>query len=149
MPTPLFQLTRKMITQAPELAECKDLESKIAIVLLLSHLIPADGKILDCEIEEMVNLASRRFKVDPSIISKFLKISQFNHKTHVPMEDLVKKLKAEIGERGLMILIKDLWTIAVADDELHPREEAMIYHVADQLGISRRDVITAQSAVCR
>ena len=148
MSSSLNQITENFLEKTPELNNCENAETKIAIALLLSHLIPADGKILDCEMDRLTKLASRRLHVDQSVVEKFVGLTRLNQKNPVPIELLTDQIKSSLDEKRLQILIRDLWDIALSDDDLHALEETMIYNVADHLGIRRRDVVAQQAKVC-
>jgi uncharacterized tellurite resistance protein B-like protein len=149
MSATLREITENFLARTPELTDCENVETKVAIALLLSHLIPADGKILDCEMDRLSKLASRRFHVDQSIVKKFMALTQLNRKHPIPIESLTEQLKSDLADKQLQLFIKDLWDIALSDDDLHSLEEAMIYNVADHLGVCRRDVAAQQAKVCR
>ena len=148
MATQLNKLANQMKAKYSVLEDCPEIETKLAIALLLSQLIPADGKILEVETKRLTKLASRRFKVDPIIITDFLEKTTSNHAENIPVSVLADELKTKISPKQSKSFIRDLWDIALADDELHTLEEAMIYNVADHLGVSRRDVIAQQTKVC-
>lgn len=146
--SPLTDIANTLIKNNPTLAECKDIESKIAISLLMAHLIPADGKVLDCETDLLAKLVARRFGVEQSVVREFMAMTELNRRQSVTIETLAAKIKSQYNEKTLNCLIRDLWDIALVDDDLHALEETMIYHVADKLGLRRRDVIGQQSKVC-
>ncbi len=148
MATQLNKLANQLKAKHAILEDCPEIETKLAIALLLSQLIPADGKVLQCETDRLTKLASRRFKVDPKVIADFLEKTKINHTENIPVSELTDTLKTKISSKQSKSFIRDLWDIALADDELHTLEEAMIYNVADHLGVSRRDVIAQQTKVC-
>lgn len=137
-----------MIENQPELARCHDIEAKIAASLLMSHIIPADGKILDCETKRLCKLFVRRFGVNQTVADEFLSLTQLNQKPLVSVEELALAIKAKYSQKQLKSLIRDLWNIALSDNELHACEESLVYAVADFLGVSRRDLVSEQAKVC-
>lgn len=145
----LAKIAKTLVAKNPELKSCPDIESKVAVSLLMSHLIPADGKVLDCETGRLAKLIARRFGVEQSVVWQFMELTELNRRQAVSVDVLSDEIKARFEEKKLKSLIRDLWDIALCDDELHPLEETMIYHVADNLGLRRRDVIGQQTRVSR
>lgn len=111
----------------------------------MAHLIPADGKVLNCETDRLAKLVARRFGVEQSVVREFMDMTELNRRQPVTIEILAAKIKSEYDEKTLKCLIRDLWDIAIVDNDLHALEETMIYYVADNLGLKRRDVISQQS----
>ena len=144
----LEKIAGTLIEQFPELSDCDDIETRIAVSLLLSHLVPADGKVLDCETDRLVKLIARRFGVQTVVVQKFMAMTELNRRQLISVEVLADRIKNHCGEKRLKSLIRDLWDLALCDNELHTLEEAMIYNVADNLGLRRRDVISQQTRVC-
>lgn len=114
----------------------------------MAHLIPADGKVLDCETDRLAKIVARRFGIEQSVVRDFMDMTELNQRQPITVETLSAKIKSQYNEKTLKCLIRDLWDIAIVDDDLHAHEETMIYHVADNLGLRRRDVIGQQSKVC-
>ncbi len=141
----LKKIADTLIKNNPKLAECEDIECKIAVSLLMSHLIPADGKVLECETDRLAKLVARRFGVDQAVVRQFVDLTELNRRQSITVEMLTAKIKSQYSEKKLKCLIRDLWDIALVDNELHTLEETMVYHVADNLGLQRRDVIGQQS----
>ncbi len=139
----------KLIKHNPDLKQCEDIEGKMAVCLLLSHLIPADGKVLDCETDRLAKLISRRFGVSQGVVREFMDLTELNRNRLATVDVMVDEIKSYYSEKKLISFVRDLWDIALSDNELHTLEEAMIYNVADRLGLSRRDVIGQQVRVCR
>jgi len=146
--SPLKEIANILIEHNRQLEDCEDIESKIAISLLMAHLIPADGKVLECETDRLAKLVARRFGVEQFVVRQFMDLTELNRRHSVTIEDLTAEIKSRNSEKKLQCLVRDLWDIALVDDELHSLEETLIYHVADKLGLKRRDVIGQQSRVC-
>ena len=143
--TLLRQIADDLIKHNSKLAECEDIESKLAVSLLMSHLIPADGKVLDCEKDRLAKLVARRFGVEQGVVRQFMDKTELNRRSSVSLEMLTEKIRSQYDEKRRKALIRDLWDIALVDDELHALEETMVYQVADNLEVNRRDVIGQQA----
>ena len=142
-------ITKGLVSQNPELKDCRDIELKIALTLMLYQVIPADGAVLECEMDRIAKLVARRFGVSREIVAGFIDTVN-NGEAGKPQLDDLARFALKSGNRKLLIaLIRDLWDIAVCDNNLHEQEELMIYRISDSLGIGRREVIEQQARVCR
>lgn len=148
-PELLIQISEEIRACSPDIKSCTEFETKVIIALLLFAIIPADGKILESEKNRLIKLTVRRFKVQSSLAECFWRLTETRQVPQSVIEELAVYLRGRADKRLVIALIRDLWDIAVADSELHPREETLVYRLADILGIERRDVITQQARVCR
>lgn len=143
--TAAFQIS----TCSPDLKTCPEFETKVATALLLCAIIPVDGRIRECEKSRLLKLGARRFGIESDIVETFWQQNETRTFADANIDQLADYLKTNCSHRRLLALIRDLWDIATVDRELDPREEAMIYKLADKTGIARRDVITLQAKVCQ
>ncbi len=140
----LDQVAEELVLANQDLGNCEDIKTKIAKFLMLSQMIPADGIIRESEIKKLLKLISRRFGVEREIVNECVKLTEYNQQSAVPIDELVGRIKDKMDQKHLETLIRDLWDMALSDNELHDREEALIYAISDKLGIRRRVVIAQQ-----
>ena len=140
----LEQVAAELVSTNRKLSDCEDIKTKVAKFLVLSQMIPADGIIRESEIKKLLKLISRRFGIDREIVKQCVKLTGYNQQSAVPMDELVSRIRDKMDQKHLETLIRDLWDVALSDNELHDREEALIYAISDKLGIRRRDVIAQQ-----
>lgn len=148
MPSHLNRLAKTLQKTDTEISQCEHIETKLAQAIVLSHLIPIDGVILEAETERLTKLAARRFGVSRKAVKNFIDLTDLNQKSPIPLKDLLSQIRKNSSYKQQLAFIRDLWDIALSDENLHSMEETMIYNVADQLQIERRDVISQQVRVC-
>lgn len=145
----LSAAAHQISNRSPDLKTCPEFETKVATALVLCAIIHVDGKIRECEKNRLLKLGARRFGIESEIVETFWKQNETRAFSDANIDQLAEYLKSNCSQRRLLALIRDLWDIATVDRELDPREETMIYQLADKTGISRRDVISLQAKVCQ
>ncbi|MGH6760124.1 MAG: TerB family tellurite resistance protein [Phyllobacterium sp.] len=109
-----------------------------AELLLLLHLVLADGESQQEEISMLARIAEADFGIPAKEfgeVTDFLR--DFGYETSP--EQAVLAFEELPAERKISLL-RHLLAIAKADDELHPTEAAIIRRTADRLGITAEDL---------
>jgi uncharacterized tellurite resistance protein B-like protein len=109
--------------------------------VLLATVAKADGKIRDAEVKTAIAM-SRELPGLPRETPKTV-LAQMRYLVRSDIDAAIAKL-VDLPKARRERIIKLLWVMALCDGELHPEEEAVIYDLADRLGIDRATVAKGQ-----
>ena len=109
--------------------------------VLLATVARADGKIRDAEVKTAIAMA-RELPDLPRETPKSV-LAQIRYLERADINAALAKLvNLPVSQRER--IIKLLWVMALCDGELHPKEEQVIYDLADKLGLDRATVAKGQ-----
>jgi uncharacterized tellurite resistance protein B-like protein len=119
-------------------------QRKFLLAAVLGSIVPADGKIRDVEMQHLEAHLKQKYSFNPET----LKLAMSYANTGLAAEQLQKaarQLTELLSIEDRTSLIGLLWDIAICDDELHSKEETMIYNIADSSGVPRKRVVEQQA----
>lgn len=109
-----------------------------AELLLLLHVVLADGESQQAEVSMLTRIAERDFGIPANEfgeVASFLK--DFGYETSSAQ---AAQVFAEFSSERKISLLRHLLAIAKADNELHPSEIDLIRRTADRLGVTADDL---------
>lgn len=109
--------------------------------VLLASVAKADGRIRDAEVRTAIAMA----KEAPGLPRETPKtvLAQMRYLERADIDAALQKLKT-LPLKQREQTVKLLWVMALCDGELHPKEEVLIYNLADKLGVDRATVAKGQ-----
>ena len=114
-------------------------------ILILAEMAKADAKVLD--VEKQTALAAldahpHAFQNDDNPEQRFVDALQRNSDQTVL--HTLGMVCADMPLEQKLSLLRNCWRVAISDEELHQSEEALLYHVTDELKVSRRNFSAEQ-----
>lgn len=115
-----------------------------AELLLLLHVVFADGDRHPAEIAAFKEIAFKNFGIPPEEIPEVAEyLKDFAYETTTRQ---AANMLAEMAPERRLSLLRDLMTIACADQRIDRSETALIGRVADVLGVKPEELRQAQQA---
>lgn len=114
------------------------------VAAILASVIPSDGRVRDIEIKHFIDHLQNKYqftKDEQKIALSFLR----NGLNAEQLKDAAKQLQELLSADDRAKLVGLMWDVAMADHELHPAEERLIYSVADLAGVARKRVVEEQA----
>lgn len=108
-----------------------------SLLVLVSAVLKADGKILRSELDYVKVFLVRNFGTEGA--KNALVILKDLTSQNIPVTDVCVQIRKFVDYSSRLQLIHLLWGIANADGLLHPEEIKLITHIATTLGISQAD----------
>ena len=108
-----------------------------SLLVLVTAVLKADGKILRSELEYVKAFFKQNFGVQGA--QEALRILKDLTKQNIPVTDVCHQIRHYMDYSTRLQLIHFLYGIATADQEVHPSEMELIGHIAQQMGISEAD----------
>ena len=108
-----------------------------SLLVLVSAVLKADGKILRSELDYVKEFLIRSFGTEGA--KQALVILKDLTKQNIPVTDVCMQIRKYVDHSSRLQLIHFLFGIANADGLVHPDELKLIQHIAMTLGISEAD----------
>lgn len=116
-------------------------DDRLAAAALMYEVARADGTLANEELAHMVTLFSERWSLPETEASELLDAARRQAEDATDYHELVMAIRRQWSAEKRTQLIRDMWTIAHADEEGHHYEEYVIRKVADLLYVSHADFI--------
>ena len=108
-----------------------------SLLVLVSAVLKADGKILRSELDYVKEFLIRNFGTEGA--KQALVILKDLTKQNIPVTDVCVQIRKYVDHSSRLQLVHFLFGIADADGLVHPEELKLIKHIALTLGISDAD----------
>src|ERR1035437_3335720 len=108
-----------------------------SLLVLVSAVLKADGKILRAELDYVKEFLIRNFGTEGA--KQALIILKDLTKQNIPVTDVCIQIRKFVDHSSRLQLVHFLFGIANADGVIHPDELKLIIHIATTLGVSEAD----------
>jgi DnaJ like chaperone protein len=108
-----------------------------SLLVLVTAVLKADGKILRSELDYVKEFLIRNFGTDGA--KQALVILKDLTRQNIPITDVCTQMRKYIDYSSRLQLVHFLFGIANADKLVHPDELSLIKHIAKTLGLSEAD----------
>ena len=108
---------------------------------IMGHIAKADGKVTPDEIAS-ANHIMNQMQLNTEQITVAKNLFNEGKKSDFPLDQILSQFKKECHRRRNLIqmFIEIQIAIAMADGQLHPNEQQLIYHIGQQLGFARSQI---------
>ena len=108
-----------------------------SLLVLITAVLKADGKILRSELDYVKEFLIRSFGTDGA--KQALVILKDLTRQNIPITDVCNQIRKFVDYSSRLQLVHFLFGIAMADGFIHPDELSLIKHIATTLGLSEAD----------
>ena len=109
----------------------------VSLLILISEVIRADGKILKSELEYVKVYFKQKFGVEKT--KEALRVLKILLQKDIPIYKVSKQIKSNLDYHSRLQLIHFLFGLAAADGEVHPYEVQKLEVLYKALGITNSD----------
>lgn len=131
--------------QATEDPEQHSLE--LATAVLAIEIARADEAMDDAERHHIAEVVSRHFSLTDAEARKIVDLADKHMTQAVSLYDYTRTLNDALSYKERIEIIRLLWEVAWANDEIHKYEEYFMRKIADLLYVSHGDYIRTKLAV--
>ncbi len=121
-------------------------ELGLATAALATDIARADENIDDAEIRHIAAAISDYFSLTDAETEKIMQKANTRLEESVSLYDFTRQLKDGLERHERIEIIRLLWDVAWADNEIHKHEEYFIRKIADLLYVSHSDYIREKLA---
>ncbi len=132
----------------PKQAPDKPIDTKLAVAVLLVHLIDIDGETTPDEQAIVSTILKEHFELDATQLKQLIKSAHIKDNEAVDFYQFTSIItRLEMEER--VKIISMMWQVVFADKKNHELEDNMIWRVAELIGVSSRDRTILRSRFAR
>lgn len=124
--------------------EAEPVDLRRAAAALLYEVARADGDLDAQELATLMNGLQTRWQLDDDAVRTLLDAAREDAEGATDYFQFTRPLRDHWSAEQRAALIKDMWAIAHADQQTHPREEFVIRKVADLLYVPHSVFIRAR-----
>lgn len=144
----MLKIIQKLFADNSQTNESEKIShTNLAAAALLIELIYTDDKVLQQEKDKLIDILQDDLGVEPNDIDELIQLAEHQAKDSNDLYQFTRLINDHYDYQQKCILIKALWQIAYADDELDKYEESTIRKIADLLYVDHSDFIKAKLAV--
>ncbi len=119
-------------------------QRKYLLVAILGSIVPVDGKIRAVEVEHFESFLKTKYQLNNDSLKIALSFSNLGFDVE-QLQEAARHLPELLSIEDRTNLVGLLWDIALCDQELHAKEDALIYKIADLAGVPRKRVAEQQA----
>lgn len=130
-----------------ETSEHKVSRLRLASAALMFELLKTDRHIDERETDMMRQVLETTFALDRQQIDDIIRLAEEEATQAVSLYEFTSLVNAAYQYEDKVLLVENLWRLALADDHLDKYEEQMIRKTADLLYVSHSDFIKTKLRV--
>lgn len=119
----------------------------LAAAMLLIEVAKVDHSLDAIELDRMRGVLARDWGLGDSELDDLLAVARDSSETSVSLHEHVDLINRNFSPEQKFELVRGLWQVACADDQIHHHEEALIRRLADLLYVSHTDFIRSKLKV--
>jgi len=114
------------------------IDTKMAVAVLLVHLIEIDGETTDDEVKIVSKVLKEHFELDSEQVNALIDSAHTKDHEAVDFYQFTSIITQLEMEQRIKI-ISMMWQVVFADKKNHELEDNMIWRVAELIGVSSRE----------
>lgn len=146
MLTKLRNLFSDLLARRPDKVFELD-DPRLAVAALMAHVIAIDGAVTAHERQLWEAELSRRFDLPPEEARALAEAGRAAELETADLMSFTAGLQRRLSEPERLDVIRALWTMVLADGEVHEFEDNVVWRIADLLDIGPRDRMTLRKEV--
>lgn len=122
-------------------------QKQLAVAALLIEVATADHVMDEAELNALISLLERKFSLPHERLVELADLAKAEAADATSIYQFTQLINSECTPQEKFELIKGMWEIAYADNQLDKYEEYVIRKVADLVHVSHSEFIRAKSIV--
>ena len=133
--------------EASAKSKFSDDDYRLAATALMVHAIEIDGITKPEEKAKLRDILRERFDLSDAELSELIEKAHVKDQEAVDLYGFTSVLCRTFDQDGRQRIVRLLWEIVLADEEVHEFEDNFIWRVAELLGVSTRDRIRLRKQI--
>jgi len=140
----MFEKLLKLIRN--DEVEDAEIDVAVAAAALMFEVVWADHDIDTEAMAIMSELLQRLFKLTPQRVTEIVEQTKIDHDSSVGVFPFTRALNEQLNADEKYLVLRAMWSIALADEQIDSFEEHTIRRIADLLYVSHNKFIAAKLA---
>lgn len=126
--------------------EDAEIDVAVAAAALMFEVVWADHDIGEDELTTMSELLQNLFNLTAQRVSEIVEQTTVDHDSSVGVFPFTRALNEKLSQEEKFLVLRAMWSIALADEQIDSFEEHTIRRIADLLYVSHHRFIEAKLA---
>ncbi|WP_347331839.1 TerB family tellurite resistance protein [Marinimicrobium locisalis] len=122
-------------------------QKQLAVAALLIEVGTADRLLDETELQTLRTILQRKFNLEPEKLNELSALAKAEQDDATSLHQFTSQINDACTQDEKYDLIKSMWEVAYADNELDKYEEALIRQVAELIHVSHSMFIHARNTV--
>lgn len=122
-------------------------QKQLAVAALLIEVGTADRLLDETELQTLRTILQRKFNLEPEKLNELSALAKAEQDDATSLHQFTSQINDACTQDEKYELIKSMWEVAYADNELDKYEEALIRQVAELIHVSHSMFIHARNTV--
>jgi len=118
----------------------------LAVTALMVYVMQQDDYLDDAEHQEIIQSIQQRFNISLQEAEQYIKQAQGDIHSAYDLHQYTSPLIKAYSQNERVDIIRQLWRVAMADNDIDPYEEALIRKIAELIGVHHNEFINAKIA---
>jgi len=136
----------KRLWEDPSKQSQQEADVALAITTLMVYVIQQDDHLDDAEHHEVIQSIQQRFHVSLQEAEQYIKQAKHDIQSAHDLHQYTSPLVKTYSQNERVDIIRQLWRVAMADNNIDPYEEALIRKIAELIGVHHHQFIDAKIA---
>ena len=115
----------------------------VSLMVLIAAVMKADGKVLKSELDYVKQFFVRQFGRESAAEAAMMLRDLI--KQNIPLQDVCYQIKSNMDYSSRLQLLQLLYSVSLADGQIHPSEVEIIGVIAGYTGISPSDLLSVKN----
>lgn len=146
MITSLKRLFADLLDRRPEKAFEID-DPRLAVAALMFHVVSVDGAVTPAEKTRWIEELARRYDLPLDEARALAEAGRAAELETADLKTFTAGLAHRLSASERLDVVRSLWSIVLADGEVHEFEDNVVWRIADLLGIEPRDRLILRKEV--
>ncbi|HEY7883475.1 MAG TPA: TerB family tellurite resistance protein [Cellvibrionaceae bacterium] len=120
-------------------------QEQLAAAALMLEVAAADHTLDDAELATFKQVIGRAYHLDSEQVEHLHQLASHKQENATSLHQFTQRINEHSDHQEKFNLIKAMWQVALADDDLHKYEENIIRRVADLIYVSHTDFLVARN----
>lgn len=124
-----------------------DDDFRLATAALMIHAMEVDGIVREREKAKLKEIIHRRFEMGDTETRQLIDEAREKNHEAVDLYGFTSVLTRKFDQEGRQRIVRHLWEMVLADEEVHEFEDNFVWRVSELLGVSTRDRIRMKKEI--
>lgn len=143
----MFEKFTKVLGLKPVVQPDPQYDLHLATAALMVYVSQADGEFSEDERAALVACLKGQFGLDTDGVAKIIADAEAQQQDSTCLYKFTRAVTAEMDQQGRQDIVRMLWRVALADNQIDNFEANMLAKVAGLLGVSTRDRVLLKQEV--
>lgn len=122
-------------------------DPRLAVAVLMVHVIAADGVVTPHERKRLEEELSRRYDLTPAQAAELEEAARQAERETAALQSYTAGLQRRLPQQERREIVSSLWRMVFADGQMHEFEDNVVWRIADLLGVAPHERVALRKEI--